>query len=110
MIRARLARLFLRLIGPELHAEIKRIAEAEANYAGAVAMTLAETKIAAAQATLTGQDEQTLALVIDAFGARDRIVNDICAIIYGRADALPGDTKPAREDAAFEVVPPSKLN
>lgn len=96
MIRARLARLILRLIGPELSAEIKRVAEAEANHAGAVAFTIAGNQARA-------QDAAVLGIVEEIF---DNQIN----ALSGRADALPGDTKPAREDAAFEVVPPSKLN
>lgn len=96
MIRARLARLFLRLIGPELRAEIKRIAEAEANYAGAVALTIA------------GQVSQ--ARDADVLGIVEKRFDSLIQSLDGRADALPGDTKPAREDAGFEIVPPRKLN
>lgn len=44
------------------------------------------------------------------FGIRDRAINDIFAVMQGRAGTLPGDTKPARADAGFEIVPPQKLN
>lgn len=110
MIRRAIARLILRLLGPELRAETKRIAEAEANYASAVALTIAERKLAAAIDLLSRQDVETLGLVTEAFEMRDLRLNAMAALLCARVDALPGERPPAREDAAFEVVPPNKLN
>ena len=108
MLRRALARLVLRVIGPELRAEAKRIAEAEANYAGAVALTISERKLCAAVDLLGGQNVETLKVTAQAFAQRDLLIDRIIASL--RADALPGERTPAREDAAFEIVPPEKLH
>ncbi len=110
MIRRALARLVLRLIGPELRTEAKRIATAEANYAGAVALTITERKLAEAITRLTNQDVQTLDLVTEAFATRDQRLAAIEAALQGRAEALPGEAKPARDPAGFDVIPAKKLN
>ena len=109
-LRRLLARAILRLIGPELRAEAKRIAEAEANMAGAVALTISETKIANAVERLSGQDCRTLALMGEALEQRDLRLNAMAALLTAGIGALPGESKPARDDATFEVVPPEKLN
>ena len=110
MLRRALARLLLRLIGPELRAEAQRIAEAEANYASAVALTISETKIGAAVQRLSDQDNQVLALVMEALEARDLRLNAMSALLTAGVDALPGERQAAREDATFEALPPRKLN
>lgn len=102
MIRRLLARAILRLIGPELDAEMKRIASAEASYAGAVALTIGERKLTEAVLKLTEHDQGILAFARQT----EVIVSDVVGFLEQRAGSLPGETKPG----AFEVIPPKKLN
>lgn len=110
MLRRALARLVMRLIGPELEAEIDRRAETIAQHRAGIALSLARRELASAVQRLCDQDINTLDLVTNAFEQRDQSINTLFELLRQRPAAVPGEHKPERDDATLEVIPPSKLN
>lgn len=123
-MRRWLAKIVMRLIGPELEAEIDRRAESIAQHRAGIALSLAhandrlmaDTATAQAQHVLdfcSGQLRQAVNILgaqdADAFRLLDRSFGRVLALLQARADALPGEPEPAREELAPDVVPPSKL-